>query len=347
MRKAKRSVRTASNREPETARLAEPAKISIIHYDQAQKEEFKAIDEIPRLLKQPGVTWVNVVGLTDVGAIDHLGRMFNIHPLIEEDIRHTRQRPKMEDLGESLFMVCRSLRAEPQAPAIHSEQVSVILGPNYVISFQENRDELSPALGPRLAMEQGRLRRSGADHLAYCILDIVVDEYFDVLEALGERIEFLEEEVVSKPSRATLAVIHSLKTQLITVRKSVWPLREVINRMLDGQSPLIDESTIPYLRDVYDHTIHCVDTIETYRDRVAGILDIYLSSISYRLNEIMKVLTIIATLFIPLTFLVGWYGMNFKYMPELQWEYGYPMVIVISVLTVIGLLIYFKRRQWW
>ena len=347
MRKSKKSQSAAGAPARANARPTEPVRVSVIHYNNAQEEVFAGTDEIQRLLQQPGVTWVNVAGLHEVEVVDRLASMFGIHPLIREDILDTTHRPKVQDLEEYLFLVLRTLRFDQQAVKIHSRQISLIIGQNYLISFQENGDDLSAAIGPRLAVEQGRLRKSGPDHLAYCILDTVVDEYFDVLEKLGERIEFLEEELVSKASRTQVKDIHTLKTQMISVRKAVWPLREVVNRLLDGESPLIKENTIPYLRDVYDHTIHCIDTIETFRDIVSGMLDIYLSSVSYRVNEIMKVLTIIATIFIPLTFLSGWYGMNFKYMPELQWQYGYPMVIAIAISIVTGLLIYFRRKHWW
>lgn len=347
MRKSKQSQPVARNGGEVSARPAEPVWVSGIHYNSAHQQEFSGTNEIPRLLKEPGVTWVNVAGLHKVEVVEHLASMFGVHPLIQEDILDTTHRPKMQDLEDYLFLVVRTLRFDRQTVKIHSQQISLIVGQNYLISFQENADELSAAIRPRLAVEQGRLRKGGPDHLAYCILDIVVDEYFDVLEQLGERIELLEEELVSKTSRTQLKDIHTLKTDMIFVRKAVWPLREVVNRMLDGESPLIKESTIPYLRDVYDHTIHCIDTVETFRDIVSGMLDIYLSSVSYRLNEIMKVLTIIATIFIPLTFVSGWYGMNFKYMPELQWTYGYPMVMAIAISVAGGMLIYFKRKHWW
>lgn len=325
----------------------EPAEITVIHYDDTRQEEFSGTDEIPRLLKEPGVTWVNVVGLHDEKAVQRLGSMFDIHPLVQEDILDRKHRPKVEDMDERLFLVIRTLGIEPRTDNILSGQISVIIGQNYLISFQDQKDELSAEMRRRLAVEQGRLRRSGPDFLAYCVLDTVVDGYLRVLDILDERIEPLDEQAVTKPARSTLTEIHVLKRQMVGIRKSVSPMREVINLLLDGQWPLITESALPYLRDVYDHTIRCNERIETFRDILAGVLDIYLSSNSYRLNEIMKVLTIIATIFIPLTFLSGWYGMNFKYMPELQWEYGYAMVIAIAISIVTVLLVYFRRKQWW
>ena len=191
-----------------------------------------------------------------------------------------------------------------------------------------------------------RIRKSGADYLAYCLIDTVVDNYFAILEKLSEKMEVLEEELVKNPGRETLQGIHRMKTDMIYLRRSIWPLREVVNTLGRGESALIKDSTLPYLRDVYDHTIHAIDTLETFRDIVSGMLDIYLSSVSNRLNEIMKVLTIIATIFIPLTFLSGWYGMNFKDMPELAWRWGYPMVICIALTVAAIMLIYFKRKKW-
>ena len=253
----------------------------------------------------------------------------------------------MEDLEDYLFIVVRMLDFDEKAGEISSQQISLILGSNYLISFQESPTSLFDPIRERIRAGKGRIRKNGPDYLAYTLLDSVVDNYFVLLEQLGEKLEFLEEQLVTTPTPDTLQVIHKLKTYMIFMRKSVWPLREVINRLLDGESTLIKSSTVPYLRDVYDHTIHAIDTMETSRDIISGMLDIYLSSISYRLNEVMKVLTILATLFIPLTFVAGWYGMNFKHMPELEWRYGYPMVILVAVCVAIGMLIYFKRKRWW
>lgn len=327
----------------------EKVRISVMAYDETQvvEKEVKDFKEVRGFLDKHTVTWINVDGVHRVEVIEDIGNLFGLHPLILEDVVNTTQRPKMEDLEDYLFIVVRMLDFDEKAGEISSEQISLILGSNYLISFQESRASLFDPIRERIRAGKGRIRKSGPDYLAYTLLDSVVDNYFVLLEQLGEKLEFLEEQLVTAPTPDTLQVVHKLKTYMIFMRKSVWPLREVINRLLDGESTLIKSSTVPYLRDVYDHTIHAIDTMETSRDIISGMLDIYLSSISYRLNEVMKVLTIIATLFIPLTFVVGWYGMNFKNMPELEWRYGYPMVIVVASCMAIGMLIYFKRKRWW
>jgi magnesium transporter len=229
---------------------------------------------------------------------------------------------------------------------IVTEQISLILGPNFVISFQEKKGTVFNPIRERIRNDKGRIRKMGSDYLAYSLLDLIVDNYFIIMEKLGEKIEFLEEEVVTHPTPETLQTIHHLKREMIFLRKGVWPLREVVSGLERGESSLIKESTRIYLRDVYDHTIQTIDTIETYRDMVSGMLDIYLSSISNRLNAVMKVLTIIATIFMPLTFLAGIYGMNFKYMPELEWRWGYLMFWLIMIGIGAFMLIYFKKKRW-
>jgi magnesium transporter len=229
---------------------------------------------------------------------------------------------------------------------IEAEQVSMVLGGNYLVTFQERKKDVFDPIRKRLIETGGRINKQGADYLAYSLIDAIVDHYFIVLENLGEQIEFLEEELVTDPDPETLQSIHELKRELIFLRKSVWPLREVISALERGDSPLLQPTTLIYLRDVYDHTIQIIETVETFRDIVSGMLDIYLSSVSNRMNEVMKVLTIIATLFIPLSFIVGVYGMNFKYMPLLGWKWGYLAVWVVILLVVVGMLIYFRRKKW-
>jgi magnesium transporter len=330
-------------------RLTEKVKISVMAYDEARLIEREVTDvaELASFRESYAVTWINVDGLHDVDIIEQIGELFHLHPLIMEDILNTTQRPKAEDLEDYLFIVFRALEFDEKASEIHSDQVSLIVGTNFLISFQERGTSLFDAIRTRIRVGKGRIRKSGPDYLAYSLLDAIVDNYFVILEKLGEQIELLEEELVTNPKPETLTVIHRMKIHMIFMRKSVWPLREVINRLLDGESHLIEQPTMPYLRDVYDHTIHAIDTMETSRDIISGMLDIYLSSVSYRLNEIMKVLTIIATIFIPLTFLAGWYGMNFKTIPEFEWRYGYVMVICMAISIVAIMLIYFKRKHWW
>jgi len=252
----------------------------------------------------------------------------------------------MEDYDSYLFIVLKALYHNAEDRELKVEQISLILGKNLVISFQENDKDTFDTVRERIKNGKWRIRRMGADYLAYSLLDVIVDNYFIVLESLGEEIEDLEEELVTDPDSTTLMAIHKLKRGMIVLRKSVWPLRELVSGMEREESPLIQESTYLYLRDVYDHVIHIIDTVETFRDMLSGILDIYLSSVSNRLNAVMKVLTIIATIFMPLTFLAGLYGMNFKYMPELEWRWGYPITLLLMALVSAWMLLVFRRKKW-
>ena len=326
----------------------EVPKITIMNYDEIhfQEKETKTVEECFIFKETPTVTWINIDGLHQVEILEKLGECYGFHPLVLEDILNTDQRPKMEDYGEYLYIVLRMLDQSNQNREILTEQISLILGPSFVISFQEREGDVFDPIRERIRNNKGRIRKMGADYLTYALLDSIVDNYFIVMEKLGEKIEFLEEELVKRPIPETLQTIHRLKREMIFFRKAVWPLREVIGSLERGELPLIKETTRIYLRDVYDHTIQVIDTIETFRDMVSGMLDIYLSSVSNRLNAVMKVLTIIATIFMPLTFIAGIYGMNFKYMPELEWRWGYPVIWFILVFIGGSMLIYFKRRKW-
>jgi len=323
-------------------------KITIMDYDDAhfQEKGIKAIEECFLFKDIPTVTWINIDGLHQVEIIEKLGECYGLHPLVLEDILNTDQRPKMEDYGEYLYIVLRMLNYNDKSSEIESEQVSLILGSNFVISFQEPEGDVFDPIRERIRNGKGRIRKMGADYLTYALLDAIVDNYFIILEKLGEKIEFLEEELVTRPTSETLQTIHYLKREMIFLRKAVWPLREVIGGLERGEPPLVKGTTRIYLRDVYDHTIQVIDTIETFRDMVSGMLDIYLSSVSNRLNVVMRVLTIIATIFMPLTFIAGIYGMNFKYMPELEWRWGYPVIWFVLVFIGGSMLIYFKRKKW-
>jgi len=327
---------------------AERAKITIIDYDEQnfQEKEAKTVEECFPFKETATVTWINIDGVHDSEVVSKIGTHFCIHSLILEDIMTTQQRPKMEDMGDYIYVVVRMLSYEGKKNVVLSEQVSLIIGPNFVISFQEDVGDVFDSVRDRIRTGKGRLRKMGPDYLAYSLLDSIVDNYFLVLEKLGEKVEFVEEELVSDPGRKTLQEIHVLKREMIFLRKSVWPLREVVNSLERAESSLIKESTGIFLRDVYDHTIQVIDTVETYRDMLSGMLDMYLSSVSNRMNEVMKVLTIIATIFIPLTFIAGVYGMNFKYMPELGWRYGYFAILGFMFSLGIFMLILFKRKKW-
>ncbi|HBE80712.1 MAG TPA: magnesium and cobalt transport protein CorA [Firmicutes bacterium] len=293
------------------------------------------------------IQWINVDGIHDVGALETLGGCFGLHLLVMEDILNTEQRPKIENFNEYTFMVVKSLSFDRQMGEFTTEQVSLILGKHFVLSFSEKEDNLFNPVRERIKHGIGRIRKSGPDYLIYSLLDIIIDNYFVVLEELGEKIEYAEDELISKTSLDTLQVIHKLKRQMLFLHKSVWPLREVIVSLEREETPLISESMDIYLRDLYDHIVQIMDTTETLRDILSSMLDIYLSSISNRMNEIMKVLTIISTVFIPLSFIVGLYGMNLKNIPEYNWPGMYPTVWAIMIAIAVFMLAYFKKKKWW
>ena len=329
-------------------RKEESVRITVIDYDEQsfQEKEASSIEECFQFKTTPTVTWINIDGIHRIDIIEKLGKHFELHPLILEDILNTGQRPKFEDFDKYIFIVLKMLSYDDEKQTVQAEQVSLVLGLNFVISFQESIGDVFEEVRDRLRNAKGRIRKMASDYLAYALIDAVVDNYFVILERLGESIETMEEELVAEPTEKTLQQIHLLKRTMIFLRKSVWPLRELISGLQKSESSLIKESTDVYLRDVYDHTIQIIDTIESLRDTVSGMLDVYLSSISNRMNAVMKVLTIIATIFIPLTFIAGVYGMNFKYMPELEWRWAYPVIWLIIVVIAVCMLIYFRRKKW-
>ena len=327
----------------------EKIKITVIDYDETRFTEqvFDSVDACFPFRESPTVTWINIDGIQQTDILEKLGACYNLHPLVMEDILNTEQRPKTENYSDYLYIVMKMLYADMSANVVLTEQISLVLGQNYVISFQEGIEgDVFGQVRERLRNEKGKARKLGADYLVYSLIDAVVDNYFSVLETLGEQIEALEEKLVANPTSNTLQEIHYLKREMIFLRKAVWPLREVISSLQRGDSILVQDITRLYLRDVYDHTIQVIDTVETYRDMVSGMLDIYLSSVSNRLNAVMKVLTIIATIFMPLTFLAGVYGMNFKYMPELEWRYGYGMIWALMIFIGLYMLVYFRKKKW-
>jgi magnesium transporter len=326
----------------------EAPRITVIDYDEQnfQEKQVSKIEECFEFKASPTVTWINIDGIHDTKTIEKIGSHYDLHQLTLEDILTTGQRPKFEDLEKHLFIVLNMLSFSEEKQQIQAEQVSIILGPNFVISFQESIGDVFEPIRDRIRNAKGRIRKMGCDYLMYSLMDAVVDNYFVILEKLGEKIESLEEELVSSANEQILKRIYRLKREMIFLRKSVWPLRELIGGIERSESGLIQDSTSVYLRDLYDHTIQVIDTVESYRDMVSGMLDIYLSAISNRMNAVMKVLTIIATIFIPLTFVVGVYGMNFKYMPELQLKWGYGVVWLVIITIAVVMLIYFKRKKW-
>jgi magnesium transporter len=330
-------------------RKAGAARVSMVHYDGEQliEEEVTDVSACQAWLSRPGVTWINIEGVHQIDLLEQFGTVFDLHPLVLEDIANTGQRPKVEDYGGYLYVVLRMLSLHAATQEVVGEQVSLVLGPNFVISFQEGiaGDAFDPIRG-RLRTSKGRVRREGADYLAYSLIDAIVDGYFVLLEKLGEQIEVLDERMLTNRARELSRTIHHLKREMIWLRKTVWPLREMVSTLQRAESPLVRAPTTVYLKDVYDHTIEVIDTVETYRDVLSGMLENNLSLLTTRLNEVMKVLTVISTIFIPLTFIVGIYGMNFRYMPELEWPWGYPLVMLGMAGIAIALYFYFRRKKW-
>lgn len=324
-------------------------KITVIDYDEKsiQKKSIKKIEECFIFRAKPSITWIDIDGIHDTSIFAKLGDCYGFHPLILEDILNTDQRPKLEDFNSYLFIVLKMLSYDKVKKTVQNEQLSLILGSNFLISFQDNKKgDIFIPLRERLKNSQARIRKLGADYLAYSLLDAVVDNYFIILEEIGEDIELLEDELLRNPSEEVLKEIHHLKREMIFLRKSIWPLREVISRLMRSENTLIKNTTDIYFKDVYDHTIQIIDTIEAYRDILASTLDIYLSSVNNRLNSIMKVLTAITTIFMPLTFITGLYGMNFEYMPLTKWIGGFFVVLGASLVIVIVMLQFFSRKKW-
>jgi magnesium transporter len=328
---------------------SEKVRITVFEYnkERSHQREIENIDEYRPSQDASVTTWINIDGLHRLDIIEKIGKLFALHPLTLEDIVNTGQFPKIEDYEDYIFIVLKMLYYNETKNEIEVEQVSLCVGSNFVISFQEEiKRDVFNSVRERIKNGKGRTRKMGAAYLTYILIDAIVDSYFLILEKLGEKIEILEEKVVNEPTEKVMHEIHRFKREMISLRKSVWPLREVISSMERGYSQLIPESMHIYLRDVYDHTIRIIETIETFRDILSGLLDIYLSSISNRINAVMKVLTIIATIFMPLTFIVGIYGMNFRYMPELEWRWGYPAVMLLIATIGISMVIYFGRKKW-
>jgi magnesium transporter len=323
-------------------------KITVLDYDETNfQEKDVGIDECIQFRDQPTTTWINVDSVHQPEVLEKIGECFGLHPLVLEDILNTDQRPKIEDYNDYLYIVLRMLYYDEKRSAITTEQISLVVGPHYVISFQEGIEgDVFTPLRERIRNNKSHIRKMGADYLAYSLIDAIVDNYFTILEKIGDNIELLEEKLVENPTTNVMHEIHMLKREMIYLRKAVWPLREVISGMERGIHILIQDSTRIFLRDLYDHTIQVIDTVEIYRDMVSGMLDLYLSSISNRLNSVMKVLTIIATIFMPLTFIAGVYGMNFKYMPELEWRFGYPLILLVMLSISVIMLIYFRKKKW-
>jgi len=328
--------------------IPEKVAIKIIEYNKARVREKKVakIEECFSFKKKASISWINIIGSPSREVLDKIGRQFKIHHLTLEDITNFNQRPKIENHANYIFMILKMVYYDEAEKKISTEQMSIVLGSNFVISFQEKEDDAFASVPDRINNAKSRIRQLGSDYLTHVLIDIVVDNYLGVLEKVEEILDETETEVVENPTPKTMNIIHKLEREILFLRKSVWPLRGVLSNLQRIESKFIKKATEIYLNDVYDHTLQVNDTIETFSSMVSGMLDVYLSSVNNRMNEIMKVLTIIATIFIPLTFVTGLYGMNFRYMPEIYWKFGYPLVLLIMLGIGLTMLLLFKRNKW-
>lgn len=329
--------------------LESVTRITLIDYSKENIEEkdIHSIDEIQAYKDSKTVTWVSIEGLTDLSIIERIGSIFNVHQLVLEDILNTHQRPKFEEYGHYLYIVLKSLMTENNGFSVNYEQVSILVFENFVIVFKEKKDDLFRPIIQRLLTSKGRFRNLGSDYLAYAILDTIVDQNFNLIDSLDDTIAVLEDTLLSSvPTHDMLHTIQHLKREIIIIRKHVSPVRELLSEMLHSESTIINEKTHIYLRDVSDHALRVTESIESYREILTGLLDIYISSLSNKMNEVMKVLTVFASIFIPLTFIAGIYGMNFEYMPELKLKWAYPALWFAFISIPAVLLIYFKRKKW-
>ncbi len=322
--------------------------ITIINYDKFNfsKKVVTEAEECFSCIESSTVSWINIDRLNRLDTISKIGDYFNIHPLVLEDILNVNQLTKMEEFDDYIFLVAKMLYYDEASQEIVVEQVSFLLGKSFVITLQERKGDVFDPIRARLKNSNGKIRTMGADYLLYALLDAIVDNYFIMLEKIGDKIEGLEEELMKNSTTETMHSIHKLKREILFLRKYIWPLREIINELQKTESNFLNESSSIYFRDVYDHIIQVINTVETFRDMVTGMIDLYLSNVSNKMNEVMKVLTIIATIFIPLTFIAGIYGMNFRNMPELEWKFGYPIILLLMFFVGVIMVRYFKNKKW-
>ncbi len=330
-------------------RKCERTRVDIFDYNAEQLNEVQDVELsqcFEQALAENSVTWINVNGIHDLALIESLGQHFGLHPMTLEDLVNTTQRPKLEEFEYYLLIVMKMMEFERSSASISIEHLSLIVGENVVLSFLEDEGDIFDSLRERLRKDKGRIRKLKADYLAYALMDTVVDHYFQAIEQIGDRIEEIDDKILEDPSPDDIQDIHYLKRDVLTLRKAAWPCREVISAIEKATSPVLTASTRVYWRDLYDHSIQVIDMVETYRDILGGMHDTYLSSLSNRMNEVMKTLTIISSIFIPLTFIAGVYGMNFENMPELRWRLGYHGALAVMLMIGVSLLIYFRRRRW-
>ena len=330
------------------ARKMDHVRIRLLDFDAELIEEktLGTIDECFAIADGPRVTWVNIDGLHDVGVAEGVARRFGVHRLALEDVLSTTQRPKVEEYDDHFLVIVKMLSFDPETESVLAEQVSLIVGKTYLFSFQERPGDVFEPVRDRLRQAKGRVRSRGADYLAYTLIDAIVDSYFRILESVGDRIEELEETVLADPSLHVMHRIHHLKREMLILRRAVWPLRETLGQMYRGEIQHVTAETQLFLRDVHDHAVQVIDTVETLREVLSGAMDLYMSGVSNRMNEVMKVLTIIATIFIPLSFFAGLYGMNFDYMPELGVRWAYPALLAAMASLAGAMLWYFRKRGW-
>jgi len=329
-------------------RKVENTRIRAMDYspDHLDEKLLDQVDDCFPFKETETVSWVNIDGLHETDVYEKLGKYYDIHPLVLADVLNTTQRAKYEEYDHQIFAVVKMFSYKEEAKEVQSEQVSFIIGKNHLFTFQERYGDVFEGVRERIRKGKGRVRKMGPAYLAYLLMDVIVDNYFVVLEKIGERIEALEEHIASNPSTSALRELHHLKRTIISIRRAVWPLREVAQSFRNADSDLLDDATKPFFRDLYDHTIQAMDVVDTYREMLSSIADFYQSSLSNRMNQVMKVLTVFASTFIPLTFVAGIYGMNFEYMPELKWKYGYFVTLGGFAAIGIGLLLFFKRKRW-
>lgn len=318
----------------------------LMHYGEDSFEESVDVQEMPGLARHGCVQWLDVVGVHQPEVMKKVGDRYKIHPLVLEDIMHTNQRPKAEVGDDYIFIVLKMIMLEQGSGSYRSEQVSLVLGDGWLLTFQEAEGDIFEIVRDRIRTDKGRVRRAEADYLAYALIDAIVDNYFMVLEKIGDRIDQLESSLMGGRSQGELSNIQAIKREIISLRKSIWPMREVVNNLLKSESSLVAKETKPYLQDLYDHCIQIMDTIEGYRDIIGGMQDLYLSVVNNKMNEIMKVLALISTIFLPMTLVAGIYGMNFADMPELDASWGYPAAMGLMLVIGLSMFVLFKWRNW-
>ncbi|MBW4446369.1 MAG: magnesium/cobalt transporter CorA [Spirirestis rafaelensis WJT71-NPBG6] len=328
---------------------APPPIIFLIDYNQTKvtRKQLNTPEECTPYLDRESVSWVDVQGLGSADILHRLGKVFDLHPLVLEDVVNVPERPKIEDYDDQLVIISRMVVPKERVCGFYSEQVSLVLGKHYLLTVQEEPEhDCLEGVRSRIQKGKGLIRSSGADYLAYALLDAIIDGFFPVLELYGDRIEELEEEVIIKPTPKTLQKIYKIKRELLQLRRAIWPQRDAINSLIREGNDLISEEVRIYLRDCYDHAVQVMDMVETYRELASGLMDVYLSAVSNRMNEVMKLLTVVSAIFIPLTFIAGVYGMNFEYMPELKWHWGYWVCWAVMIAIALGLIFFFWRKGW-